>query len=340
MAGKMLLLTSCVCAFGLGYSLMPGFMTSARRMKSAIEIQEYLDLGIGQRRISHSKSNNILMWAKGFLRYLFRNGCGFAYLSAKLLAIPRVYKAIDAAYKLALWKGIECNHKSLVSLEIATCLTVSVMSLVMFGSLITTCSMVLITVGILQMYIMHQEAKREDVLRYQVPDAMRSLAACFHAGYSLPQAFLQTAEEVASPSKELFARVAHDVNMGISVHDALQTFKKSSGVPELAFVAVALDIQHVSGGSVGPILELAENSVMRSLELKRFLRTQTAQARFSARVVSGVPLVLVLALSATSPHFLTPFFQTFQGLALLVLAISLQVIGVVAIRRLLDVEVS
>ena len=51
--------------------------------------------------------------------------------------------------------------------------------------------------------------------------------------------------------------------------------KRSS---ELAFIAVALDVQHASGGSLASVLDAARESVEGEIELERSLRVQTAQA--------------------------------------------------------------
>ena len=62
------------------------------------------------------------------------------------------------------------------------------------------------------------------------------------------------------------------------------------------------------------------------------------QARLSAQVVSIMPFFLLALLSLISPGFLNPFFADAQGVAVLALAISMQVAGVLMVRRMLAVE--
>lgn len=110
-------------------------------------------------------------------------------------------------------------------------------------------------------------------------------------------------------------------------------------VPELSFVAVALDVQHRTGGSIAPVLESATESVEGELKLMRALRVQTAQAKLSASIVTVMPFVLVALFSLMSPDFLSPFFSSFLGLALLALALIMQLTGVLIVRRMLKVDV-
>ncbi len=103
-------------------------------------------------------------------------------------------------------------------------------------------------------------------------------------------------------------------------------------------MAVALDVQHQSGGSVASVLDSAREAVEGELALQRSLRVQTAQAKLSARVVTLLPFVLIALFSLVSKDFLAPFFSSVAGLALLGLALLMQVGGVVLIRRLLRTQ--
>ena len=116
-------------------------------------------------------------------------------------------------------------------------------------------------------------------------------------------------------------------------------FRSGAQVPELAFVAVALDVQHQTGGSISQVLDAARDTVESELELERSLHVQTAQARLSARIVSVMPFVLVALFSLVSEGFLEPFFNSAAGVALLLVVLSMQAAGVLAVRRMLRVEV-
>ena len=85
------------------------------------------------------------------------------------------------------------------------------------------------------------------------------------------------------------------------------------------------------------ILEAARQSVSDELELKRTLRTQTAQAKLSAQIVTVMPFALLAVFSLLSPGFLTPFSESPMGIALLAAALGMQAIGVSIVRKLLKV---
>ena len=96
---------------------------------------------------------------------------------------------------------------------------------------------------------------------------------------------------------------ARRLQMGASPDEALAVMRASDQVPELSFVAVALDVQHQSGGSIAPVLETARESVVSELDLMRSMRVQTAQAKLSASIVTVMPFLLVALFSIVSPGF-------------------------------------
>ena len=136
----------------------------------------------------------------------------------------------------------------------------------------------------------------------------------------------------------LFSVAARRLEMGAPPAEALAVMRSSDQVPELSFVAVALDVQHQSGGSIAPVLETARESVISELDLMRSLRVQTAQAKLSASIVTVMPFVLVALFSLMSPDFLAPFFGSLIGVALLALALIMQLSGVLAVRRMLRID--
>lgn len=191
---------------------------------------------------------------------------------------------------------------------------------------------------------LHVLASRErqrvsDALMSQLPDALDSLGVCFSAGLTIAQAFQTVAEEADPPLSEELDHVVYDLQGGRSVQEALDGLEARSRLDELRFIAVALEIQNRTGGSFRPILEGASRSVMNTLELKRLLSVQTAQARLSARVVTIMPVVLLAILSVAKRSYLAMFFSSSAGLAVFGLAVVLEVVGLLSIRKILAVEV-
>jgi tight adherence protein B len=181
--------------------------------------------------------------------------------------------------------------------------------------------------------------RRVERLRGQLPSALSSISVSLGAGRSLSQALAYSAEHVGEPLSSELQQAVCDLEAGMSLQDAMDALERRTAVQELAFVSCALAIQQRTGGSLKDILASASRSVTDAFDLKRMLRVQTSQTKLSARIVISMPIVLLVALLIISPDYLSVFFQSTAGIAVLVIAILLDVLGVFAIRRLLDVEV-
>lgn len=176
-------------------------------------------------------------------------------------------------------------------------------------------------------------------LRNSVPDTLRSMSTCFGAGYTIFQTFSHISNESSGAIKNLFGRCTHILQTGGSVSSSLDYLKNFDEVPELGFLAVALDVQHQTGGSIKPVIESAKDMVENKLELMRMLQVQTAQAKLSARIVMILPFALIAIFSIISPGFLTPFFTSVFGFILLLIACLMQAGGIILVKKMLNVEI-
>lgn len=237
-------------------------------------------------------------------------------------------------------RGYASTSDALLSLVLGACLALLVAGWVVaaspvFGAAVAGCALVAPLVALCAA-VKNDAERREAALRDEIPDALRSLGVCFRAGLSLMQTLEQTASEMKGPLGELFLSAALVLQTGGTASEALALFRQRADVPELAFVAVALDVQHRSGGSLAAVLDAARESVESEIDLARSLKVQTAQAQLSARIVTAMPFVLIALFSLMSPGFLSPFFESMAGMALLAAALVMQVAGVVLVHRMLD----
>ncbi len=182
------------------------------------------------------------------------------------------------------------------------------------------------------------QTKRRNEAQEAIPAALESMAVCFGSGYTLQQTFSQVAHESDGAIRALFSSAAHALEAGAGVPDVLRDLRSADISEEMSFVVVALDIQHQTGGSIKQVIDAAVDSVKGELALRRSLRVQTAQAELSARIVSAMPIVLLLLFSLISPGFLSPFFGSVAGWVLLALAVTMQVAGIVLVRKALRIE--
>lgn len=276
----------------------------------------------------------------GWLSRRLRDGVGCTMPLARLLMrSPRCAKLAREAVQEMRGRGLAASEASLASAFSAGVLLVAVAAGFATASPAGGVAAAACACAVAVARLKTLEERRRDALRDAVPEALRSMGVCFRSGFSLLQTLQQVADESPGPLGALFGRAAHRLQTGHGAAEALGALREGATVPELSFVAAALDVQHEAGGSLAQVLDAARESVEGEMELRRSLRVQTAQAKLSARIVSVMPFALIAVFSLVSEDFLEPFFSSATGLALLALALGMQAAGVLAVRRMLAVEV-
>ena len=275
----------------------------------------------------------------GLVGWRLRNGFTFLLpLAQALTKRPRIGKFADEAVAACAHRGWPTTSDSVLSVLLVAMGALGGIVGIAFGNAFGAIACAICLIAVLSALFANEEDKRNEEVREAVPEALESLAACFGTGFTLLQTFNQVSREVPGPLGDTFARCAHVLETGGSAHEALDELRRSAYASELAFVAVALDVQHQSGGTIRQVLRAATDAVKGALSLRRSLRVQTAQAKLSARIVVVMPFILVAVFSLISPDFLTPFFSSPFGYALLGLAIVMQAAGILLVRRALSVD--
>ena len=316
----------CLCLavlFGFGFAKgATKVVLAAFAQRKASLVAQGLDASVG----------NLALWR-------LRSGFSFLVPASNLvLSNGKAASFVDEATRMLQSRGVATDPEKLVSVALAFVGLAALVAGAATSSLVASLAVPACCVVAAVVFVGHERDRQRDAARDAVPAALESMASCFGSGFTLQQTFEQVAHDIDGPLSATFRRSAHILEMGGGSERALRELWHGSHATELAFVAVALDIQHQSGGSMRQVLEAASETVKGELALRRSLRVQTAQAQLSARIVALMPLVLVSVLSLISPDFLAPFFESVQGYALLSFAVIMQVAGIVLVRKTLAVE--
>lgn len=275
-----------------------------------------------------------------FLGMALRHGVSFLSSPAQMvLSFPNVGAYVEKIKQAVTYRGKQTTSEAIITLLISASLVVFVFGFAVSGSPLAGAALASCVWLLVGLWANHVCDERREQLRDAIPEALQSMKACFQVGYTLSQTVSEVRKNTTGPLGELFREVEGVLETGGSTEDALKVLKKKASEPELVFLATALEIQHKTGSSMQQVLEITRQSVADEIELKRTLKTQTAQAKLSAQIVTIMPFALIGIFSLLSPDFLDPFFESVLGIVMLLCALGMQVLGVFLVRRLLKVEV-
>ncbi len=195
-------------------------------------------------------------------------------------------------------------------------------------------------------YVGRRKAKRLQAFNDHLADTITLVANALRAGASFLQAIELVVRETQPPISTEFNRVIREVNLGLPFEQALANMVRRVRSDDLELMTTAISIQHQVGGNLAEILDSIAFTIRERIRIQGEIRTLTAQQRLSGYVVAGLPIFLVLLLSVIAPTFMEPMFLAPPDvlgipLGVIILAIGgvMMLIGFLAIRRIVDIEV-
>ncbi len=191
----------------------------------------------------------------------------------------------------------------------------------------------------IMVFLSARAAHRSERLAEQLPALLGSISAGLAAGLSLPQALRAARQDVAAPAREELDIVAEHIQLGMPLDEAFFLMQKRVEIEELDAVLLGLEIQRRSGGNLVELLDGVRRSLEEKGRLKSNLRIQTAQSRLSAQVIGGMPILVAAGMALLDPAFISPLFTTGPGLFLAALAVVLELLGFVLLRRVLEFNI-
>ena len=170
------------------------------------------------------------------------------------------------------------------------------------------------------------------------PDAISLMARALRAGHALTSTLAMVADEVSEPVKSEFRGLYEQHNYGLPLAQVLRTFATRIPLMDVRFFAIAVLTQRETGGNLAEVLDNLASVTRDRFRVRRQLRVLTAQGRMTGWILAMLPGLLGIALYLLNPAQMNAFVTDPVGFRLMELAIVLQVIGAVAIRKIVAVE--
>ena len=173
----------------------------------------------------------------------------------------------------------------------------------------------------------------------QLPDNLEVLASALRAGHSLVGALSAVVADAPEPSQAEFTRVVADEQLGVPLEDALAVVVHRMDNRDLDQVALVARLQRETGASSAEVLERVVENVRDRQDVRRLVRTLTAQGRLSGIVLVALPMVMLLFMLLFNRDYVRPLFTETLGRGMLIVALGMMVLGWVFIRRIINIKV-
>jgi tight adherence protein B len=191
-------------------------------------------------------------------------------------------------------------------------------------------------------YVGRQKSKRLIKFNDQLPDMLNLMVNGLRAGFSTMQALESVSKEMPAPICDEFRRVVQEMQLGIPMERSLSNLLRRIPSEDLDFVITAINVQREVGGNLAEILDVITYTIRERIRIKGEIRVMTTQVMYSGKLLSLVPIGILVLLWFINRAYIMEFFKPENalcgGIALGVAAVLI-VIGYFVMTRIANIEV-
>jgi tight adherence protein B len=171
------------------------------------------------------------------------------------------------------------------------------------------------------------------------PDAIDLMVRALRSGLPISEAIIGASREIDEPIAGEFRTVENGMRLGRDLEALLWDIARRIDTPEFRFFVIALSVQRETGGNLAETLANLSDILRKRRQMRAKVRAMSSEARATAMILGGLPVVIILILMATSPKYLRPFYTDVRGIVLAVLAAVMLATGVFVMNRMAKFEI-
>src|SRR5437588_681593 len=145
--------------------------------------------------------------------------------------------------------------------------------------------------------------------------------------------------EMPDPIAEEFRRAVAESNLGVPSEQALGRMVERVPSYDLDLVVTAVNIQLQVGGNLAQILDTIAATIRERVRNQREIAALTAEGKLSGWVCVGMPPIMCAIMTALNPEYMKPLFTESYGLMIIGVAVGLQLVGGLVIKKMLSIDV-
>ncbi len=187
-------------------------------------------------------------------------------------------------------------------------------------------------------YIRTKRERRMRQIEEMLPDAIDLFTRAMRAGHNIHSGVQVLAEETPEPLGGEFKKLVEDLALGSTVSEALHSLGNRVPVLDLRFFSTGVILQRETGANIVTVMENLSAVIRERLQLRGRLRAHTAQQRFSAALLCGLPIVTGAAFYFLRYEYISVLWLTPVGSRFLIYGVISEILGILLVRKVASVR--
>src|SRR5262245_63189982 len=189
------------------------------------------------------------------------------------------------------------------------------------------------------LYVRYRKYQRMKAFAAEFPDALDLLVSALRAGLSFSAAMQIVAEESPEPVRSEFAVCVEEQSLGLDFRETMANLTKRVDSLDLRFFVTAVILQRDTGGNLAEILENTSKLIRDRFRILGDIKTFTAQGRLTGMILLCLPTGISIFMFVLTPDYFKPMMENEAGRMALWFAASMQVMGALVIRKIVNIRV-
>ena len=252
--------------------------------------------------------------------------------------ISRVPQLRDAELLLRQ-ADISWSLQTLCILSLGMAVGIGSMMLIATGSLLAGFFATVVGAMLPSMYVRRRRTKRLNAFEEFLPESIDLVGRALRAGHPLSAGFKMAADDGPEPVAGEFRRIFEEQRFGLPLQDSLLGMADRINLVDVRILVTAILIQREVGGNLAEILDNLSAVVRARFTIRRQVRVYTAQGRMTGYLLSALPLIIFAILYALNGKYMSILFTDPVGKILVGVALSMQLIGFIWIRKIIKIEI-
>jgi tight adherence protein B len=183
-------------------------------------------------------------------------------------------------------------------------------------------------------FLRHKHQKRIDALTQQLPDALDLMMRGLRVGHPIGATIANVGRTMPDPIGAEFRILAEQISHGDFISDAFNDMADRLGQEDVEYLAVAINIQHGTGGNLADVLGTLSTVVRERIIMRRRVRAISSEGRMSAYVLSALPVLIYISTSLSAPGYYTDVSDDPMFKPIMLIIVGLVVGNFLALRKL------
>ncbi|MEL7654598.1 MAG: type II secretion system F family protein, partial [Bacillota bacterium] len=166
-------------------------------------------------------------------------------------------------------------------------------------------------------------------LKEQFRDVLYSISSSVAAGRQMTEALFEAEKNARLIYKEDSFIVLELSYMAKRIHEyrepeeeILKDFALRTSIQDISdFVDVYLTCRE-TGGDMIKVLTKASEVIMDKITIEKEINTITSQKRYEAKILTAIPIIIILFLQIISPDYLAVLYEGIQGRCIMTAALA------------------